>query len=82
STAEVAITVVDDWQRRGVGRLLARHLIRRALTQGLTELRATTLAENRPAIELLRALGFVPAEQDGPTVDYALDLSERPREHA
>jgi RimJ/RimL family protein N-acetyltransferase len=54
---EVAITVADDWQNRGLGSLLARLLARRALQAGMSRFHATVLSENRPALAILRKLG-------------------------
>jgi GNAT superfamily N-acetyltransferase len=55
--AEVAIEVVDTWQRRGVGRALMLALRERALASGIAFFTATTLAENRGAIALVKGLG-------------------------
>jgi RimJ/RimL family protein N-acetyltransferase len=57
-TADVAVTVADAWQGRGVGRALLELIVDRAAQEGIAALRATTLAENRPAIRLLHRLGF------------------------
>ena len=56
--SEFAITVADDWQGRGVGRALSGRLLIRARDEGVRLLEATTLADNRQALVLLRALGF------------------------
>jgi RimJ/RimL family protein N-acetyltransferase len=56
-TAELAITVVDDWQRHGVGRQLAFALRDRALRAGIRRFRATILRGNRGALAIARALG-------------------------
>jgi ribosomal protein S18 acetylase RimI-like enzyme len=72
--ADVAIAVIDDWQRRGVGHTLMRELIGVARRDGLARLTATTLVDNRAARGLLRALGFVVAGIAGETMDVALEL--------
>ncbi|MDQ4116186.1 MAG: GNAT family N-acetyltransferase [Actinomycetota bacterium] len=54
--AEVAFEVVDAWQRRGVGRLLLTAVAERAAAAGITRLHAMVLAENRPALALMRAV--------------------------
>src|SRR5881409_3095033 len=56
--AEIAITVVDAWQGRGVGTALTRVLIERAREEGLRRLRAVTLGENRRSQNMLRRDGF------------------------
>jgi RimJ/RimL family protein N-acetyltransferase len=58
SAADVAVTVIDDWQGRGVGRHLLALLMRRAAEDGITRLHADTLRENRRALRLLRGAGF------------------------
>jgi GNAT superfamily N-acetyltransferase len=54
--AEIAVTVEDAWQHRGVGRRLARRLAAHALDHGFERFIATMLAENQPALRLLRTL--------------------------
>jgi RimJ/RimL family protein N-acetyltransferase len=56
-TAELAISVVDGWQRQGVGRQLAFALRERALRAGIRRFRATILRGNRGALAIARALG-------------------------
>jgi GNAT superfamily N-acetyltransferase len=55
-TAELAITVGDCWQRRGVGRALAHELTR---AMGVRRVSGTMLASNRAALALMRSLGPV-----------------------
>ena len=57
TSADVAITVVDRWQHRGVGTALAGELARRARLAGITTFRATALAENRVPRLLMARLG-------------------------
>lgn len=54
--AEVAVTVADDWQSRGVGTLLLRRLIGRARESGITHFLALVLGDNRDAVELFQNL--------------------------
>ena len=51
--AEVAITVGDDWQRRGVGSLLSRELAARAQELGIRRFTATMASDNVPAHRLM-----------------------------
>jgi RimJ/RimL family protein N-acetyltransferase len=55
--AEVAVAVVDEWQRRGVATALLRRLAERAREEGITRFTATCLADNDEALELLDELG-------------------------
>lgn len=47
SRAEVAITVADDWQRRGLGRILLEHLADRARDEGVRSFTALVSHDNR-----------------------------------
>jgi GNAT superfamily N-acetyltransferase len=51
--AELAVTVEDAWQRRGLGRRLTRRLARLARERGYDAFVATILAENRAALALV-----------------------------
>ena len=55
--AEVAITVLDSWQRRGLGTVLLRELAQRAAEEGIRYFVAEILAENRPMVTLAQRLG-------------------------
>lgn len=56
-TAEAAITVVDEYQGRGVGTVLLEALTAMALENEIIRFRSFVLVENQPMIELLRSLG-------------------------
>lgn len=55
--AEAAITVTDDWQRRGVGKLLLERLSDRARAEGITHFTALVSTDNRGMRALVRHLG-------------------------
>src|SRR3954469_12230377 len=55
-TAELAVTVIDDWQGRGVGGCLLKLLARRARRAGIRRFVAVTVAGNEPALRLLERL--------------------------
>jgi ribosomal protein S18 acetylase RimI-like enzyme len=63
-TADVAVTIADGWQGRGVGSALLELIVERARQEGLVALRATTLLENGPALRMLRRLGFETTGRD------------------
>ena len=77
-TAEVAVAVVDSWQRRGLGTLLLRRLARRATEVGVTDFVAYILTENGPTMELVRRLGAGAVDEDdhGSTVTTRMDLAD------
>ena len=55
--AEFAVTIVDEWQRRGIGSALLRRLSRRAREEGVELFTALLLAENHEMRGLLEKLG-------------------------
>jgi RimJ/RimL family protein N-acetyltransferase len=72
--AEVAVEVVDELQRMGIGTVLARRTVQRARENGFTLLTAATLWENRPARALLRQLGFRARASHGTEIEHELPL--------
>jgi RimJ/RimL family protein N-acetyltransferase len=54
--AEVAIVVMDSWQGRGLGSLLARELAARARGLGIKRFTATMASDNLPALRLMEKL--------------------------
>jgi GNAT superfamily N-acetyltransferase len=54
--AEIALTVEDAWQHRGLGRALGTRLAALARTRGYRRFVATMLPDNRAALGLLRTL--------------------------
>ena len=57
--AEVAVTVVDDWQGRGLGTLLLEVISARAREEGVRTFTALMLAGNQDMMDLFRHLGPV-----------------------
>lgn len=55
---ECAVTVAEDWQQRGLGALLMRHLIDCARRHGYRQLFSIDAADNEPMRELAHYLGF------------------------
>jgi GNAT superfamily N-acetyltransferase len=54
--AEIAVTVEDAWQHRGVGKRLSLRLARLARERGYERFNATMLGDNRAALGLVRRL--------------------------
>lgn len=76
TSAEVAMEVVDEWQGRGVGSLLARRLAARARHEDIAQLTALMAADNPRPRQLLSKVGAVTAvARDGPTVSYRVALA-------
>jgi GNAT superfamily N-acetyltransferase len=59
NSAEVAIVVVDEWQRRGVGRRLLSALAERADAEGITCFTGLMADDNTGVVALLRSAGAV-----------------------
>lgn len=55
---ECAVTVTDEWQNKGLGTLLMRHLIDVARARGIRRMFAIDSAENVRMQDLARYLGF------------------------
>ncbi len=76
--ADLAVTVVDSWQRRGLGTLLIEQLSERAAAVGVTSFTADILAENTPMIGLVRQAGSASVDRSGGgTVVARMDVGER-----
>ena len=57
-SAEVAFTVADDMQRRGVGTLLLEHLVSLARSRGIRAITAETLSENATMLRVFADAGL------------------------
>jgi len=74
-TAELAVSVVDGWQRQGVGRRLVMELRTRARAAGIRRFRATIMRGNQGALTLARELGRVTlVRADGNAADWLVEL--------
>jgi RimJ/RimL family protein N-acetyltransferase len=78
ASAELAIIVADDWQRRGVGFQLLRTLLRRAREENVTTISAEVLTDNSALLGLLRHFGHVDTEVSGTTTTATLRLPSNP----
>ena len=73
--AEVAVTVADEWQGRGLGPALLARLLDLARAEGLTALRASVLGVNARSVAMLRHAGFRARPVTGVLLEYELDLA-------
>ena len=71
TVAEMALTVIDGCQRRGLGRILLAVLYLSAEAQGIQMLRAVVAGENTTMLEWLHSLGAVGSCERG---EYRLNL--------
>jgi GNAT superfamily N-acetyltransferase len=73
--AEAAVTVVDEWQGRGVGHLLLDRLVARAEANGIERFRASMLVSNRVMRHLLEQIGDLEVIRQGEgSVDVDVEL--------
>lgn len=80
AAADVAVTVDDAWQGRGVASELSRLLLERAEAEGVERLLATVGGENRRALRLARRLGYEVASVGSGSVELERRVNnlERP----
>jgi GNAT superfamily N-acetyltransferase len=75
--AEVAVTVIDDWQGRGLGTLLLEVISARAREEAITTFTALILATNDEMMDLVKHLGRVRVvDRDAGTVEIEVDIPE------
>ena len=83
TAAEIAVTVEDAWQGRGVGKRLTKRLARRALDHGIESFEAVVQPDNRAALGLLRKLSPDAALRfDGGEYAASMPLPGKPRDQA
>ena len=74
ASAEIAVTVLDDWQRRGVGTALVSALLQRR-PAAVTRLRTLVAADNRASLALLAGAGRVsPGLPEQGVLDVTVEL--------
>jgi RimJ/RimL family protein N-acetyltransferase len=73
--AEIAVTVVDDWQGRGLGTELLAQLSGRARAEGIRRFTALASADNVVVAALLRGAGAGLVRREHGTVEYEIELA-------
>jgi RimJ/RimL family protein N-acetyltransferase len=74
--AEIAFAVIDEYQGRGIGKALLRHLETIARQAGLRELVAEVLPENEPMLKVLGKSGLpIRRTREGRIVHVVLGLA-------
>lgn len=75
NAADLAVTVRDDLQGRGLGRALTKRVVAQARGNGFAVLTASTAWSNAPARGLLRSLGFRALGSNAGVLDLELALN-------
>jgi len=74
--AELGLAIVDEWQGRGLGRILIRELMKVAERNGITRFIADVLADNRRMIHLLATeMKIASVKSSGGVTTFKLRLS-------
>jgi ribosomal protein S18 acetylase RimI-like enzyme len=75
--AEVAVAVIDEFQRRGLGSVLLAELARVARTHGIRTFQLIVLPENQEMLGLLRKMGWIhQARLVGGVYEISFELPE------
>ena len=75
--AEVAVAVIDEFQRRGLGSVLLAELARVAKTHGISTFQLIVLPENREMLGLLHNMGWIhQARLAGGVYEISFELPE------
>ncbi|HEV2754935.1 MAG TPA: GNAT family N-acetyltransferase [Actinomycetota bacterium] len=72
--AEAAVTVVDEYQGRGIGTALLWLLARSAIERGVEAFRVAVLGENRTMLDLLGAVGARRGRWESGVVEFVVPL--------
>lgn len=72
--AEGAVTVIDDFQGRGIGKTLLWLLARSAIQHGIRAFRAWTLGDNKAMLQLLEDFGAKPGRWESGVLEVIVPL--------
>jgi RimJ/RimL family protein N-acetyltransferase len=81
-TAEIAVTVIDDWQGRGLGTELLARLSERACQEGISRFTAAVAADNAAMARLVRSFGGDLMRREFGTLEYEMALACAPGRRA
>jgi len=74
--ADLAVTVLDDWQGRGAGTVLAREVLARA--DGIREIHTVVTEDNLASLRMLARLGELRADCAGGSCDVVVRVGSAP----
>ena len=76
SVADLAVTVLDDWQGRGAGTVLAREVLARA--DGIREIHTVVTEDNLASLRTLARLGELRADCADGSCDVVVRVHRAP----
>jgi GNAT superfamily N-acetyltransferase len=76
AVAEPAITVIDDYQGRGLGAILLDALMREAIGHGITRFEGVVLTDNAASRAMLARAGASFEPDGGNVLRFSLDLTQ------
>lgn len=79
TSCDFSLLVGDAWQGQGIGRRIMQALIDQAVERGLHQMNGQILADNKPMLALVAALGFSIEADEEPGVVRATLALPRPR---
>jgi len=74
---EVAFAVVDDWQGRGLGRVLVTKLTQRARAEGIRRFVALVQYDNKDAVNLMTGISELERRSLGSEVELVCELPDK-----
>jgi RimJ/RimL family protein N-acetyltransferase len=74
--ADLAVTVLDDWQGRGAGTVLAREVLARA--DGIREIHTVVAEDNQASLRMLARLGELRTDCAGGNCDVVVRVHRAP----
>jgi RimJ/RimL family protein N-acetyltransferase len=75
AAAEIAITIADDWQGRGLGTELLARLSEPAREEGIRRFTVVVAADNAAVAGLLRSSGASLVHRESGIAEYAIELA-------
>lgn len=75
-SADVAIAIIDDYHRRGLGKRLLCALTGIAIQNGIRHFRGHTFWENRPILGMIRKVNAQTVPEGAGVLSFVVDLGE------
>ena len=76
NSAELAVTIIDAWHGRGLGKLLTENILKIAKDMGYRTITARVFSKNIPMIKILDKYDFVLKEEDDEVLVGRLDFDD------